>query len=90
MTSDGFVLSPTQIFFGLNVDREHSSGLLPGRKRQSGRVRNHGPYGNANRYFTEHASIFMQNLIAIRAEKRLALITIRFGSFISGTFSTSP
>lgn len=39
---------------------------------------------------TQHASFFTQNLIAIRAEKRLALIVKRLGSFVTGTFTTSP
>lgn len=39
---------------------------------------------------TQHASFFTQNLIAIRAEKREALIVYRPASFISGTFITSP
>jgi HK97 family phage major capsid protein len=39
---------------------------------------------------TEHSTFFTQNLIAIRAEKRLALITRRPGSFITGSFTTSP
>jgi HK97 family phage major capsid protein len=39
---------------------------------------------------TEHASFFTQNLIAIRAEKRLCMVVKRPNSFISGTFLTSP
>jgi HK97 family phage major capsid protein len=39
---------------------------------------------------TEHASFFTQNLIACRAEKRLALITKRPASFVTGTFTSSP
>jgi HK97 family phage major capsid protein len=39
---------------------------------------------------TEHADYFTRNLIAIRAEKRLALIVQRPQSFIHGTFTTSP
>lgn len=39
---------------------------------------------------TEHASFFTQNLVAIRAEKRVALLVKRTASFISGTFTTSP
>ena len=39
---------------------------------------------------TEHSTFFTQNLIAIRAEKRLALITRRPGSFVTGSFTTSP
>jgi HK97 family phage major capsid protein len=39
---------------------------------------------------TEHSTFFTQNLIAIRAEKRLAIITRRPNSFVTGTFNTSP
>jgi HK97 family phage major capsid protein len=39
---------------------------------------------------TEHADYFVRNLVAIRAEKRLALITKRPNSFVTGTFTTSP
>jgi HK97 family phage major capsid protein len=39
---------------------------------------------------TEHADFFVKNLIAIRAEKRLAYVVKRPASFISGTFTTSP
>jgi HK97 family phage major capsid protein len=39
---------------------------------------------------TQHASFFTSNLVAIRAEKRLALVTRRPASFIKGTFTTSP
>ena len=39
---------------------------------------------------TEHQDFFIRNLVAVRAEKRLALIVRRPGSFIVGTFTTSP
>lgn len=39
---------------------------------------------------TEHQDYFIRNLVAIRAEKRLALVTKRPASFVTGTFSTSP
>ena len=39
---------------------------------------------------TEHSDYFVRNLIAVRAEKRLALVTKRPASFVSGTFTTSP
>jgi HK97 family phage major capsid protein len=39
---------------------------------------------------TEHADYFVRNLVAIRAEKRLAFICKRPASFVSGTFATSP
>lgn len=39
---------------------------------------------------TEHGTFFTENKIAIRAEKRLALVTRRPGSFIKGTFTQSP
>jgi len=39
---------------------------------------------------TEHSDYFTRNLVAIRAEKRVALITKRAASFVSGTFTTSP
>lgn len=39
---------------------------------------------------TEHSDYFVRNLIAVRAEKRLAMVTKRPNSFVSGTFTTSP
>ena len=40
---------------------------------------------------TEHANYFIQNMVAIRCEKRLCLLTKRPGSFIQGSFSgTNP
>jgi HK97 family phage major capsid protein len=39
---------------------------------------------------TEHASYFTSNLVAIRAEKRLALLVKRAASFVYGSFTTSP
>lgn len=39
---------------------------------------------------TEHADYFVQNLVACRAEKRLALVVKRPNSYITGTFTTSP
>lgn len=39
---------------------------------------------------TEHSDYFTKNLIAVRAEKRLALVTKRAASYITGTFTTSP
>jgi HK97 family phage major capsid protein len=39
---------------------------------------------------TEHASYFTSNLVAVRAEKRLALVVKRGNSFCSGSFTTSP
>jgi HK97 family phage major capsid protein len=39
---------------------------------------------------TEHSDFFTKNLVAVRAEKRLALITRRPGSFVTGSFNTSP
>jgi HK97 family phage major capsid protein len=39
---------------------------------------------------TENADYFVRNLVAIRAEKRMALLTKRPNSFVSGTFTVSP
>ncbi len=39
---------------------------------------------------TEHADFFTKNLVAVRAEKRLALITRRPGSYVTGSFTSSP
>ena len=39
---------------------------------------------------TEHSDYFVRNLIAIRAEKRLALLVKRPNAFVTGTFTTSP
>jgi hypothetical protein len=38
----------------------------------------------------EHGDFFVQNKVAVRAEKRVALPTYRPGSFIFGSFTTSP
>lgn len=39
---------------------------------------------------TEHSDYFAKNLILIRAEKRLCLVVKRPGSYIRGSFTTSP
>lgn len=39
---------------------------------------------------TEHSDYFTKNLVAIRCEERLALLTRRPASYIYGTFTTSP
>jgi HK97 family phage major capsid protein len=39
---------------------------------------------------TSHSDYFTRNLVAIRVEERLALITKRPDSFVYGSFSTSP
>jgi HK97 family phage major capsid protein len=39
---------------------------------------------------TQHSDYFTKNLVAIRAEKRLAFLTRRPASYITGTFTTSP
>ena len=39
---------------------------------------------------TQHSDYFTRNLVAIRAEKRLALCVMRPNSYIHGSFSTSP
>lgn len=39
---------------------------------------------------TQHEDYFARNMVAIRAEKRLALVVYRPNSFVGGTFSTSP
>jgi HK97 family phage major capsid protein len=39
---------------------------------------------------TEHLDFFTKNLVAIRGEKRLALIVKRPGSYIAGTLNSSP
>ncbi len=39
---------------------------------------------------TEHSTYFTENKIAVRAEKRVALVVYRPASFIFGSFSTSP
>ena len=44
------------------------------------------PHGDASRDMTEHSDYFTRNLVAVRAEKRLALITKRANSFVTGTF----
>jgi HK97 family phage major capsid protein len=39
---------------------------------------------------TSHSDYFTKNLVAVRAEKRLALVVRRPASFVKGTFTTSP
>jgi HK97 family phage major capsid protein len=39
---------------------------------------------------TEHQDYFVKNLVAIRAEKRLALVVKRPGSYVTGTLNSSP
>ena len=39
---------------------------------------------------TEHQDFFVKNLVAIRGEKRLALIVKRPGSYVTGTLNSSP
>jgi HK97 family phage major capsid protein len=39
---------------------------------------------------TSHSDYFTRNLVAIRAEKRLALVVKRPGSYVTGTFTQSP
>lgn len=39
---------------------------------------------------TEHQDFFVKNLVAIRGEKRLALIVKRPGSYVAGTLNSSP
>ena len=39
---------------------------------------------------TEDSDNFRRNLVTIRAEKRTAMLVKRVGSFVSGTFTTSP
>lgn len=39
---------------------------------------------------TEHDKFFTQNKVAIRAEKRMALVVYRPNAFVYGTFTTSP
>lgn len=46
--------------------------------------------GMAVEISTEHSTYFTENKIAIRAEKRLALVVFRPNSLVTGTFTTSP
>jgi len=39
---------------------------------------------------TEHSDYFVKNMVAIRAEKRLALVVRRPNAFVKGTFTQSP
>ncbi len=92
MTTDGFVMNPTQNLFGLTVIPTTSIALgtflvgsgSPVATEIMDRLETQIDIS------TEHASFFIQGLIAVRAEKRLALITRRPGSFVTGTFTTSP
>ena len=71
---------------------QHRAGHFPRGHGQSYCGRNPRPHGNAQIDGVDrvHSTFFTQNLIAIRAEKRLALVTRRAGSFVTGTFTTSP
>ena len=84
--------NPTQNIFGLTVDP--TTNITPG----TFLIGSGNPIASEIRdrmemqidISTSHSNFFTQNLIAVRAEKRLALITRRPGSFISGSFTTSP
>jgi HK97 family phage major capsid protein len=39
---------------------------------------------------TQHSDYFVKNLVAVRCEKRLALVTKRVNSYITGSFTSSP
>ena len=92
MTTSGFVLSPTQNIFGLNVVPTTNMALgtfligsgSPVAAEIMDRMEMQIDIS------TEHSTFFTQNLVAVRAEKRLALITRRPASFVTGTFTTSP
>ena len=92
MTTNGFVLSPTQNLFGLSVDP--TTNMAPG----TFLIGSGSPVACEIMdrmemqidVSTEHSTFFTQNLVAVRAEKRLALITRRPASFVTGSFSTSP
>ena len=92
-TNTGFGISvPTPNIFGLTVDA--TTNIAPGSSLVGS--------GNAIAaeirdrlemqidISTEHADFFTKNLVAVRAEKRLALITRRPGSYVTGSFTTSP
>jgi len=86
------ITSPTQNIFGLAVDP--TTSIAPG----TFLVGSGNPIASEIRdrmemqidVSTEHSDFFTKNLVAVRAEKRLALITRRPGSFITGSFNTSP
>jgi HK97 family phage major capsid protein len=92
MTTAGFVLNPTQNLFGLSVDP--TTNIAQG----TFLVGSGSPVASEImdrmemqvEISTEHSTFFTQNLVAVRAEKRLALITRRPGSFVTGSFTTSP
>lgn len=92
MTTRGFVLSPTQNLFGLNV--VPTTNLVQG----TFLVGSGSPVAceimdrmeTTIEVSTEHSDFFTKNLVAVRAEKRLALITRRPGSFVTGTLTSSP
>ncbi len=91
-SSAGYQLNPTENIFGLQVIPTTSIALgtflvgsgSPVAAEIKDRLETQIDIS------TEHSTFFTQNLIAIRAEKRLALITRRPGSFVTGSFSTSP
>jgi HK97 family phage major capsid protein len=83
---------PTQNIFGLTVDA--TVNITPG----TFLVGSGNPIAAEIRdrmemqidVSTEHASFFTQNMVAVRAEKRMAIICRRPGSFVTGSFTTSP
>jgi HK97 family phage major capsid protein len=92
-TQTGFGISvPTQNIFGLTVDPTTSIAqgtfLVGSGSPIAAEIRDRMEI--AVEVSTSHADCFTRNLVAVRGEKRLALITRRPGSFISGSFSSSP
>jgi HK97 family phage major capsid protein len=92
MTASGFALSPTQNIFGLTAVPTTSIAqgtfLIGSGNREAAEIRDR--VETMVEVSSEHQDFFVKNLVAIRAEKRLALITRRPAAFVTGSFSTSP
>jgi HK97 family phage major capsid protein len=93
MTNTGFgITTPTLNLFGLHVDATTSIAagtfLVGSGSPIAAEIRDRLEIQID--ISSEHSTFFTQNLLAVRAEKRLALITRRPASYVSGTFTTSP
>jgi HK97 family phage major capsid protein len=90
--SQGRYLDPTGLFWGLTpiITTAIGSGNFLVGSGNPAAVEIRDRMGLTVEISTQHQDYFVKNLVAIRAEKRVALVCYRPGSFIQGTFTTSP